>query len=123
MKPRFKTTKADFAYFVERCRYWIEEFQLNDHEWDFEHKLCDDCLAEFKYDREQRHVTMRLNTNWDDDAVTRDELNKTAFHEICEAMLFDVEDLAWARATPDERNAARHATVNRIYRAMHEEGI
>ena len=68
-------------------------------------------------------MVVTLGKIWKENDVTDRELRVTAFHEVCESMFFDLEQLALNREYSRELEAERHALVNRIYYAIHGEGI
>lgn len=82
-----KTTKKDFELFKKEAERWIKEFGLIGWEIDILHeKLDGDSIALTKFDTKNRWAIIRLGTDWGEGKVTKFEVLKCAFHEVCEVL-------------------------------------
>lgn len=82
-----KTTKADFEYYKKCVLKWLDVFQLNDWEIDFEHKHDLEFIGSCRFDLHGRGATICLAVNWEETIVNKKELDATAFHEVVELLL------------------------------------
>ena len=96
-----KITEKHFLLFKEECQKWIEIFGLKNWEINFYHKKdSSEYLASTVYSYQGRTVDVHLNTVWQDKRKTLDtnyELKKSAFHEICEILLYPVRYIGECR--------------------------
>lgn len=108
------TTKEDFEKFKEFIIYWIDFFGLRNWEVEFGHAEDDTAMAYTKFNVPNRNITIVLATDWGERKVTNEELNKTAFHEVCEVLLLKVRYIADARYIHDEDIGSEIHDVIRI---------
>ena len=114
-----KTTAEHFKYFKSRCKYWLERFSMNDFEYMYTHDDDKGNMASSALNFEARTVVVTLGVNWDGLLKpTRKELDRTAFHEVTENMLYHLELRARNRDNPSDLETERHAIVNRIWNAL-----
>lgn len=118
-------TQQDFAVFKEAVEYWMGFFGLKD--WNYEFRMCqlDSGIgAETRFNRPGRLVIFCLNQIRSAEAVpTAKTVQKSAFHEVCEVLLDDME---WEVLTQCEKacedfkveygalDAHRHAVIRRL---------
>lgn len=118
-------TQQDFAVFKEAVDYWMGFFGLKD--WEYEFRMCQldsGVGAETRFDRSGRLVTFCLGQiRATEDAPTAKDVRKSAFHEVCEVLLDDME---WEVLTQCEKacedfkvdygalDAHRHAVIRRL---------
>ena len=119
MPDTHKTSRLNFAYFKERCHYWIDRLGLRGWDWIILHEGDEGhrgTLAWFASNREARSVKIRLSRTWPMNP-TKEELDKTARHEVIEAGLFYElkemanDDFAYRRS---EIDGVVHAAIHRI---------
>ena len=117
-----KTTDKHFTVFKKHVHLWLDHFGLKDWEIIIDHDIpvsASDALAACSIDLPQRFARIYLNTTWDDNHPTEQLLKCSAFHEVCELMLGEMNTLAKARfATDDEIDSARHAVIARLYNSI-----
>lgn len=121
MNPSEK--KRYLEVFKEEARFWINELGLKEWNYSFILRECrSDNIAEVAYNNEAKNAVLSLNTRWLDGKmenvvyeVTYERTRQTAFHEIFEVMLADIEDVI----TEDPKNVTRINTErHRIIRRM-----
>lgn len=94
------TTEDHFNLFVDECHKWIKFFGLLGWKVCFIHsKVVKDCRANiyFPNDKADRVVTISLSKDWGSFDCTEEDIRKSAFHEVCELLLFRLNDLAFSR--------------------------
>ena len=96
MKKKNLTSKSDLAFFKERCLFWQKELGLINWGVVFTHEETDN-RAQTGYVVSGASATINLSTDWGDDKIDQESLNRTAFHEVlhlllaplvCESMVF-----------------------------------
>ena len=118
-----ETTKENFTYFIKECEHWIEKFHLREWEFRFRHKDHKNSLAWYKYGWEGRLVTIGLSIKWDEIETTKYNLSKSAFHEVCEILLANLESTARLDICPSqeqELTASKHSIIRRMEWAIWE---
>jgi len=88
------TTAQDFETFKKECERWIAFFGLYEYEIYYEHKdnknsLASTCVSENVSDK---CCLVSLSKNWKDLEINDLAVRKTAFHEICEILLWEIGD-------------------------------
>ena len=112
-----KTTKKDFAIFKKAVLFWQEYFGLKN--WEFlivheEHESLKEVRAWCGYNVKGKIATIGLATEWNE-IIDERQIRKSAFHEVCEAMLSPL----WAIGSPHESeewhyNAAVHDIIRTL---------
>ena len=97
-----KTNPEDFEKFKHFVNHWINFFGLYNWEINFGHKEDDESMAYTTYNILNRHVRVVLAADWGEHIVTEAELDKTAFHEVCEILFLKLRYIAEARFISDE---------------------
>jgi len=110
-----KTTKKDFDYFKQRCRYWIKRFGLTDWRMDYDHDDTPEAKATCSWRVDSRTALITLGINWTITPTNKSELNRTAFHEVCELLL---APLTVAEHGSNSATEAAHAVIYRLAHAM-----
>lgn len=114
-------TAAEFDVFKNECAIWIKLMQLGG-EWEF---FCEpisnaDVRAQTCVNDSARLVKFQMsmhthdNFNWD-----YKDLQKTAFHEVCEVLLYDLERIALLEGISAEQKEAmliraRHKVIHHL---------
>ena len=110
----YETTRKDFEVFKAECQKWIDYWGLSSYNFYFFHEVPDGlprCRAACRSDYCARHVSLFLNTVWDEPPV-KNEIQLVAFHEVDEALLSRYHFLAQERfVSEDELEAARHEII------------
>ena len=92
------TTKKDFDYFVERCKYWQNKLQLDFIDIRYFHEKRDEGYA--ASGGGEHKAIIILNKDWSNverREVSKVELNKSALHEILHLFLDRPEEEIIAR--------------------------
>lgn len=102
---------AKFAVYVVN---WQDALSLGD--WRIavsEKRATRKVMAEaFKFDLEQRSVSIRLGKDFGNTEVTDKELNKLALHEVLHVFLHELITTAKAGAADDVIGSLEHAAIN-----------
>lgn len=113
-----KTTKRHYELFKQECLKWINIFGMSDWEVYFCHKKVaadqkkEGILAYCSLDNVSRYATFYLHKDWEDDIVTDKEIKKTAFHEVMELLLGQINCLASERfVTEKQIEEAVHSII------------
>lgn len=110
----YKTTKKEFELFKKECRKWIKFFGLFDWEVYYEHvELKEKAYATCHTDMLGMVATFSFNkvvgTN------IRDDIRRTAFHEVCELLISKLKIIAKCRfLSEDEITTANHEIIRRL---------
>lgn len=134
MKNNFITTDADFEYFKKRVEFYIDLFNLNSWDRYYEHTdeqtyINEDELALAGITHNSLTVTFVLNKNWGVTKVDKDELDRTAYHEVLEVLLAEFQGIMAERSFDYQQqrgliHTAKHRiihTLDKIYRHFHRE--
>lgn len=100
-----KTTPEHFEIFKKECEKWIEIFGLKNWCVRYYHKKDSDSapFSWTNYTYSGRAVDIFLNKVWADkhNSLVEYELKQSAFHEVCEILLYPVRYLAECRFLTD----------------------
>jgi hypothetical protein len=72
----------------------------------------------YKFDLEQRSVTIRLGRDFGHTAVTDSELNKLALHECLHVFTHELIEAAKAQKSEDEVSSLEHRCINVLERLL-----
>lgn len=100
-----KLTKEDFSFFKKECRHWADVFGLKNWEINIsKRKLDNTTYAEATFDHNNRCSDIWINSDWSGFPVdiNREELRKTALHEVLEILLYPMRSLAENRFSVTE---------------------
>lgn len=91
-EKEMQISKEDFKYFVSRCHYWINKFELNNYRLHFEHKYLENCNAKIIAHSTERTATIALSDNicYDEfyKEITKNEyIDNLAKHECIHLLL------------------------------------
>jgi hypothetical protein len=120
-----KLTLEQFDFFKKRVRHWQKYWGLT--EWDIgiylvplgDSHLDGDEIVSTIVNVEGGVVSMYCCKDWQDDDITQDIINRTAFHEVGEVLMSEVEDIGDARyVRKGELRTAVHKVLNRIEYAI-----
>jgi len=116
----YKTTNKQFVQFKKECNRWIKFWGLT--EWSvvfFHEKINDDCYADCTWNVEGRVASIRLNKEID--GMVLFDPKKTAFHEVCELLLCELDGLARDRfISKSHISIAFHAVIRRLENCVYE---
>jgi len=111
----YKTTKQHFEIFKKNCQKWINIFGLKEWRVDFRHgTYSEHSYGSIYWDYSGKCATIYLTEEWDEE-VDLKQLEKTAFHEVCELLLcvlFDMVDKD--KYSYDEKVKEFHTVIRRL---------
>jgi len=119
----YKINKKQFKMFEKECSKWIKYFGLLDWEVNIrEEKRKVNYLAQTSVSFHNRIATIKVVKDWRQFETTNKEIKKTAFHEICEVMFYNVRYLAEARfLTESEIDPEIHKLIRILENTVFEE--
>ena len=118
-----KTTNKDFKIFRDECRKWIDIFGLKSWSVKYDHRNAagKDTLASCCYSVTDRVATLVLSKDWGNDVVDDYQIEKSAFHEVCELFLANIRTLAEYRYTTMlEIDEEVHAVIRTLENVLYE---
>lgn len=100
----YKTTEDHFKLFKEEVRKWVRVFGLQyDYEVYVYHENREKhCEGSMSANFEHRYSDIYLNSTWEVQP-TEYKIKRTAFHEVCELVLYKLRDLGLARPSTEEQ--------------------
>lgn len=117
-------TEKDFTIFKEEAQKWIDTFGLKDWEVTFDFSPLENSSAECRVNWHAKAALLTLGQfpRWE---VTQDDVRRSAFHEVCELLLSDMEFTALNdEILHAERKllteVARHAVIRRLENSIFE---
>ncbi len=87
-----KTTPADFKLFCKEAATWLERLGVIDYETTFSHEGLD-SVAGAEFSTQNRWAVIKLGKDWGESLKNKEEVRKSAFHEVCELLLGDLRTL------------------------------
>ena len=111
-------TENDFALFKAEAQKWIDLFGLKDWDVTFDFSHLENSSAECFVNWHAKCALITLG-QFPRGEVTQDDVRRSAFHEVCELLLSDMEFTALNEEIPhSERKlmteVARHAVIRRL---------
>lgn len=117
--------RLKFESFKYEAKYWIKKFGLFDWNWSFTQEDPPEKLLkryespEFLgwYEASAVDRVARLGLNKDISDERDYNIAKAAFHEVCEILLFDMEDIGLFDAAPSTKTGMeirKHAVIRRL---------
>lgn len=91
-----KTTEQMFERFKKECEYWIQKLGLTGWEVDIVIGMKEDLdttNAKTSIDLEARYAKIKLAPEWEEE-YGENEIENTAFHEVCEVKYGKIHTLA-----------------------------
>lgn len=118
-----KISKEEFKTFVDECNRWVDFFGLKDWKIYYYQEKLKESFAECRVNGiENRIVSIVLNKELDKEDYDFFDLRKTAFHEVCEVLLYGLEYLATCRyLSPEEITTERHSIIRRLENSVYRE--
>jgi hypothetical protein len=111
-----KTTKEHLKIFEESVHKWMKRLHITGWQVFVLNFDGDHTFAQLGVNHYSRTATFRLCSNWDSQIpLTRTELEKTAFHEVCHLFLEPLAYLSQERyLTEDQLIAAVEEVTYRV---------
>lgn len=121
-----KTTAKHFEIFKKECQKWIKVFGLYGHRFYYQHediKGRQIAYCIYPDDHEDRAFTLGLTVNLDCEYSMID-IKKSAFHEVMEAFLYRIGNLARCRyVQPEEIDDEIHNIVRILENTIFDKGL
>lgn len=115
--------RADFDFFVERCKYWVEIFGLGDWEviYDLDESKNHEHLACAQPCIDSRSATIVLYKHWNKFSPEniKEELDRTALHEVIHVVLAKLSYYGRGWMNPRLVDEEDHVCTQRIMRAIY----
>ena len=112
-----RMTKTKLAKYKKRLQYWQRQFNLMDYEPPnvTSEEIPDDpnqsIISDIRWNHENRWVRIRINEDFDD---TDAELNRMAFHEMCELRLGRLRDMACEEYSYEKVDEQIHIVIRSL---------
>lgn len=120
-----KTTAKQFNIFKAESRKWIDIFGLKGWRVDFFHRhLDDDRRGQIFVDIPGRCASIVLGMDWDENDKPLDSnVRRTAFHEVCELLLWRLADMAHTKifTNRDSIREETHSIIRTLENVLFEE--
>ncbi len=127
-----ETTKEDFEYFKERCEYWSKILGVINYSYHYSHtslsngdfineEIIDITQGGVEVNQISKTATIFLNTNWCTIKVSKEKLDKVAFHEILEILFDRLETIASNRYVSSESSIRTevHSIIRTLENVMY----
>lgn len=108
-----KTTKKDFELFKKEFWKWFNYFGLKNWVVTFNHSGID-AIAFCTPDIENRAALIELSKEVHDLDHTEERIRRAAFHEVCELLLADMRQMAYATFSYEIVNKTNHEIVRTL---------
>ena len=92
-EENYTTTSEQFKIFKDEAEFWKHYLGLLDWEIYYEHSFIGEGRAKCLGDPQARIVTIVLTTEWHCSHILEQEIRKSAFHEICEVLLYPLRQM------------------------------
>lgn len=114
-----KTTKKQYDYFADKVEHWQDFWHLGN--WRIEVVVGDsgENYAHVHIVQVARAATIVLSDS-SNESVSNYQLNKTAFHEVCEILLTQLIKCADAAAASDKVEEISHDIIRRLENIVFE---
>lgn len=115
----YKTTSKDFDIFKKEGLKWQNYFGLKEWSISYVHIKLEGVFGECSAIIPGKVCCIRLNTQPGEPFNVR----KTAFHEICELLLWELSDMAHAAYSKNMAEASTHDIIRRLENTVFEESL
>lgn len=120
LEDQVKTTAKDFAFFKSEVTKWVEKLGLKNWEIICTHEKDEGNRASARYNISARIAFINIGTLYPKILYNKKELQKSAFHEVCELLLADLVTIAEQREYDDaslmcEKHRIIHTLENIIF--------
>lgn len=121
----YALTESDFKLFKLECQKWLSFFGITEWEISYLFESLDGTRAESRVNWRSRQCVFVLTTH--SPKADRFDVQKSAFHEVCELLLTELELLAFDDEIPQEARrdmaeSARHAVIRRLENSVFAKG-
>lgn len=113
----YEATENDFEKFKREVSGWITVFGLYDWSIHIKMDAVEDVIAACFINRTGRIACIVLNKH-QEEPLTHVQIEKSAFHEVLEILLADIEYLAMDNIPEEEKKMLLQVERHRIIRRM-----
>jgi hypothetical protein len=120
-----KTTTKQFNIFKSEARKWIDVFGLKGWRIDFFHlKLENNDRGQARVNISGRCVSIMFGKEWDGECKDFD-IKQTAFHEVCELLLWKLADMAHTKVftNRDSITEETHSVIRILENVLFRDSI
>lgn len=122
-----KTTENHFIFFKDKTKKWLTFFGLVDYQVSYFH-VDIDCegngvtlaMTRRECERSQHVFAIGLAKNWGSIEITEEQLERTAFHEVCEILLNEIRYMAEAEYSYHKVDSEIHRIVRILENTAHK---
>lgn len=123
-----QTTEEHFELFIDTCQFWIDYFGITD--WNVDYQFGGEVeelegsnpVSFISTSYEDRYAIIWFTSEAPDRLLTDLEIQKSAFHEVCELLLADFFLLAQSRwVSYDQLVSSSHAVIHRLQNSVFSE--
>ena len=105
-----KTTAKDFKAFQRYCRKWQKELGLMNYSLGFRHNNDHPDSESWVAETEDGNAVAGLTSNWDE-AITTHSIERAAFHEMHELLMWEIRCLLRQVLSEEVVNKKIHAVI------------
>ena len=121
-------TETQFEVFKEEAGKWLEFFGLKDWEIRFSFEHNDDFDRARCYTNWLGRICTLELARWQSEERSDEEIRKVAFHEVCELLLAEMENISMDEEVPySERKGlletSRHGVIRRLENSVFKQSI
>ena len=115
-----KLSKKNFEFFEEEGRRWLKFFGI--YQWDcrFFFEKNDEALARVEWNTSEGIAVFYLAKSWGKDKVCKKTISQSAFHEVCELLLNELNDMARGSARDVHVEEAIHRVIRGLENTIFE---
>jgi hypothetical protein len=113
-EKQYNTNKKHYNFFITECKRYQKVLSLYDWQIYYSHMKNESNLAWCNANEDGANATISLNTDWSYTEPTNEELSRCAFHEVCELLLWKLDEMARIGCSPKRCNEERHAIIRRL---------
>lgn len=117
-----KLTKTQFNWFCDEVKHWTKFLGCLEWECRFKLEEDDEALASATWSAEDGIILFTLAARWNSksDIPNSHSLSKVAFHEVCEVLLSDLNDLASVLFSRVKVNKEIHRVIRKLENTVFE---
>jgi hypothetical protein len=117
-----KIKGEEFEFFKKEVGWWVEYFGLYEWDWRVFHSKeeDDEGLAWVKAEEISGIAAVYLAKGWGVDPITPKNLSRSAFHEVCEVLLAELDWLSRKCVRDGKVDAATHRVIRRLENRIFE---
>jgi len=112
-----KLKKTDYDWCYKKMKYWQKELGVMDRELFLQIEEIEGKCGQCSFDLNAMHATISVSNVFD--FKNRIEVEKTIFHEVCEAMMSEIYiTMSNHNITDGEQDRLGHSIIRRLENLM-----